>query len=126
MQNGSAVDRFRELSSEDKAFFERYQARTLQEPRNSPWGEVQTCRGIADGIYEVSTAGHGGIMILSELAPHILSPEALQAGDSSYGGYYYYEEDCDACIPLRELYDKGILKQNNGYFAPLSCQIRKP
>ena len=123
--NGSAIDRFRELSSEDKAFFEHYQARTLQEPRNSPWGEVQTCRVIADGIYEVSTAGHGGIMILSELAPHILSPEALQKGIRE-SGYYCYEEDCDACIPLRELYDKGILKQNNGYFAHYLVKSENP
>lgn len=123
--NGSAIDRFRELSSEDKAFFERYQARTLQEPRNSPWGEVQTCRVIADGIYEVSTAGHGGIMILSELASHILSPEALRKGVCE-GGYYCYEEDCDACIPLRELYDKGILKQNNGYFAHYLVKSENP
>ena len=123
--NGSAVDRFRELSSEDKAFFERYQARTLQEPRNSPWGEVQTCRVIANGIYEVSTAGHGGIMISTELAPHILSPEALQK-DIREGGYYCYEEDCDACIPLRELYDKGILKQNNGYFAHYLVKSENP
>ena len=123
--NGSAVDRFRELSSEDKAFFERYQARTLQEPRNSPWGEVQTCRVIANGIYEVSTAGHGGIMISTELAPHILSPEALQK-DIREGGYYCYEEDCDACIPLRELYDKGILKQNNGYIAHYLVKSENP
>ena len=123
--NGSAIDRFRELSSEDKAFFERYQARTLQEPRNSPWGEVQTCRVIADGIYEVSTAGHGGIMISTELASHILSPEALRKGVCE-GGYYCYEEDCDACIPLRELYDKGILKQNNGYFAHYLVKSENP
>ena len=111
------VDRFRELSSEDKAFFELYQARTLREPRSSPWGEVQSCTVIANGIYDVSTAGHGGIMISTELAPHILSLEALQIADRSYGSYYCYEEDCDACIPLRELYDKGILNSTHDYFS---------
>lgn len=64
-------------------------------------------------------------MISTELAPHILSPEALQK-DIREGGYYCYEEDCDACIPLRELYDKGIIKQNNGYFAHYLVKSENP
>ncbi len=108
-------NRFKELSPAGKAYFESYQQRYVNELTNSPWDEVQTCRTIANGIYEVSTAGHGGVMITAEIAQYILSSEALQNGylDS---GYYCYEEDCDACIPLRELYDKGILKPTDEYF----------
>lgn len=124
--NVFAVDRFRELSSEDREFLEGYQKRLMREPENSPWAEVQSCTIIANGIYSVSTAGHGGIMISSELASYILSSEALQASDRSCGGYYCYEEDCDACIPLRELYDKGILNNAHDYFSHYRAQSDRP
>ena len=49
------------------------------------------------------------------LAPYVLSPEALSEGMRE-GGYYCYEEDALQCIPLRELYDKGILNDEHRYF----------
>lgn len=118
-------NRFKELSAEGKAFFDKYQQRYVREPANSLWDEVESCRVIANGIYEVSTAGHGGIMIAEELAPYILSPEALQKGVKD-GGYYCFEEDCDACIPLRELYDKGILIQTNEHFTCRRVRAEDP
>ena len=112
-------NRFTELTPEDRSYYESYIQRPYREPRYSPWEEVQDCTVIAPGIYSVSTAGHGGIMIASELAPHILSPEAVAEGDRD-GWYYCYEEDVAICIPLRELYDKGILGET--YF---SCNYFK-
>lgn len=109
------TNRFKKLSVEGKAFFDSFQQRAIREPTNSMWGEVQSCTTIAKGIYDVSTAGHGGVMISAELAPHILSPEALEKGYID-NGYYCYEEDCDASIPLRELFDKLILTPTNVYF----------
>ena len=108
-------NRFKELSENDRAFIERYSLRAHREPSMSPWDEVQQCETIAEGIYSVSTAGHGGIMIAEELAPYVLSPEALSEGMRE-GGYYCYEEDALQCIPLRELYDKGILNDEHRYF----------
>ena len=108
-------NRFKELSENDKAFIERYSLRAHREPSMSPWDEVQQCETIAEGIYSVSTAGHGGIMIAEELAPYVLSPEALSEGMRE-GRYYCYEEDALQCIPLRELYDKGILNDKHSYF----------
>lgn len=102
-------NRFKELTAEGKAFVESYSQRPMREPEYSPWDEVQSCTVIANGIYDVSTEGHGGIMIAEELALHILSPEALNIGFLERG-YYCFEEDSDAQAPLRELYDKGILK----------------
>ena len=89
------------------------------------WDEVESCRTIANGIYEVTTAGHGGVMIAAELAPKILSPEALKKGVRD-GGYYCYEEDCDAAIPLRELWDKGILTQAHEYFTHYYVNSERP
>lgn len=110
----STHNRFTELTSEERSYYESYIQRPYREPTYSPWEEVQDCTVIAAGIYSVSTAGHGGMMIEEELAPHILSPEAVAEGDRD-GGYYCYEEDAAICIPLRELYDKGIL--GNSYFS---------
>lgn len=119
--SASAYNRFKELTPEDKAFYERYTAVWQSEPTGSAWGEVQSCATIANGIYSVSTAGHGGLMIRKELASHVLSPEALAVGFEE-SGYHCYEEDCDECVPLRELYDKGILTETNEYFSHYRVQ----
>ena len=108
-------NRFKDLAEANRKFFEEYSARTMENPTYSLWGEVQSCTVISNGIYSVSTAGHGGIMVKAELADRILSIEALKAGQKE-DGYYCYEEDCDQNIPLRELYDKGILTRDNKYF----------
>lgn len=113
-----SFNRFTELAPEEKTIFDHYVQRTYQEPRFSLWGMVQDCTVIAPGIYSVVTAGHGGMMIDAALAPHILSPEALSEGFTE-SDYYCYEEDAAESIPLRELYDKGILGKTNEYFTRL-------
>ena len=110
------LNRFKELSPEAKEFIEENQKSSNLIPRSSPWDKVQSCTTIANGIYSVSTDGHGGIMIRAGLAEKILSDEARANRTDLYNGYYCYEEDCDAAIPLRELYDKGILQKDNAYF----------
>ena len=114
-------NRFTELSSEDKTYFDEYIQKPYREPSNSPWDTVEECTVIAPGIYSVSTAGHGGIMIDRALAPHILSSEALAEGFVE-NGCYCYEEDAAENIPLRELYDKEILGRSNIYFTKRSVQ----
>lgn len=64
-------------------------------------------------------------MIPQILAPHILSAEALSEGFIEQG-YYCYEEDADKNVPLRELYDKGILKRNNDYFTSSYVNTDRP
>lgn len=120
-----SFNRFTELAPEEKTIFDHYVQRTYQEPRFSPWGMVQDCTVIAPGIYSVVTAGHGGMMIDAALAPHILSPEALSEGFTE-SGYYCYEEDVAESIPLRELYDKGILGKTNEYFTRLEYVSTDP
>ena len=118
-------NRFTELSSEDKTYFDEYIQKPYREPSNSPWDTVEECTVIAPGIYSVSTAGHGGIMIDRALAPHILSPKALAEGFVE-NGCYCYEEDAAESIPLRELYDKGILNKTNEYFTRLEYVSTDP
>lgn len=33
------------------------------EPEYSPWGEIQWCETLAPGIFFISTASHGGILV---------------------------------------------------------------
>lgn len=119
------INQFTELSAEDKAFFETYMQMPNRRPITSPWDTVQACTVIAPGIYSVDTEGHGGIMISKALAPYILSPEALAEGFVEKG-YYCYEEDAAQSIPLRELYDKGILDKTNVYFTQLEYWSTDP
>lgn len=117
-------NRFKELTDAGEAFFDNYSQRYVSEPTYSAWDEVQSCTTIATGIYDVSTEGHGGVMISAELAPHILSSEALQIGLQE-NGYYCYEEDCDAAVVLRELWDKNILNADT-YFAYYRVKSERP
>lgn len=73
-------------------------------PTDSPWGEVQICRELCNGMFMVSTASHGGIMVAKEVA-RTLSLAARKSGfwDNEY---LCFEEDCDACVVLRELLDR--------------------
>lgn len=57
----------------------------------SPWGAVQTCDQIADGIYWVSTASHGGAYV--DRALWLTMPEHIRETTFSDGGFF--EEDCD-------------------------------
>ena len=78
-------------------------------PYTSPWGRIERIKTKTQGVYEVSTASHGGIMVNKEVASQLLSPAAIERG-SLENGYYCFEEDCDACIVIRELLDKSLWK----------------
>lgn len=87
-------------------------------PENSPWGEVQQCRELCPGVYEVSTASHGGVMARLDRAKAIFSPAARRTA-FWHGGYVCFEEDCAAPVAIRELLDKGLYSAPvNEYCAP--------
>jgi hypothetical protein len=75
-------------------------------PRSSPWGAVQKCDVLADGVFKVSTASHGGIMV-RYAASEFLSGEALKEGFRANRSFCF-EEDCGAAIVIRELLDKKL------------------
>lgn len=124
-KNRLGFNRFKELTAAEQAFLNDYNKRHPKAPRQSPWGEVLQCNAITKGVYAVSVPYNGGIMISAELAPHILSTEALKYGLQE-NGYYCFEEDSDNVIPLRELYDKGILKNTNAYFTTRRVRATNP
>lgn len=59
----------------------------MPKPLHSPWGPVHEARELAPGIWDVSTAGHGGIKLDPKLNQRI--PEYMRRS----GGWY--EEDVD-------------------------------
>jgi len=75
-------------------------------PKQSPWGEVQTCDTLCPGVFMVSTASHGGTMISKEVAD-LLSPAARKCGFKQ-SGYFCFEEDSQESVALRELLDKKL------------------
>jgi len=76
------------------------------QPDSSPWGEVQTCDTLCQGVFMVSTASHGGTMVSRDMTA-ILSPAARKCG-MKHQGYLCFEEDCDEKIVMRELLDKKL------------------
>lgn len=81
--------------------------RLLVQPSYSPWGEVQHCETLCPGAYQVSTAGHGGVMVDMRIVDKTLSEAAQKCGFRE-GRFLCFEEDCDALVPVRELLDKGL------------------
>ena len=87
-------------------------------PEYSPWGEVQHQEKLCSGVFSVSTASHGGIMVHRSVAKAVLSPAARKHCCRD-GSYYCFEEDCDAPVAVRELLDKGLYTAPvNDYFKP--------
>ncbi len=84
----------------------------------SPWGSVQACRALCPGVFEVSTASHGGVMAAEMAALGIFSGEAQKHGFWEHG-YLCFEEDCDAPVAIRELMDRGLYSAPvNQYYGP--------
>lgn len=87
-------------------------------PDYSPWGDIQYDDELYTGVHMVSTASHGGIMILREIVANLLDKDVQEYG-FWFGGYLCFEEDCDAPIAIRELLDAGLYTAPvNDYFKP--------
>lgn len=81
-------------------------------PGYSPWGAIQSEHKLCDGVYNVSTASHGGIMVSEDVAESIFSGAALDCA-FRHNWFYCFEEDCAAPVALRELLDKKLI---TGFF----------
>lgn len=62
----------------------------MNAPTRSPWGTVEHCTKVAEGIWSVSTSGHGGIKLDRERNAKV------PKGARRAGGWY--EEDCEWCL----------------------------
>lgn len=89
----------------------------FHDPVFSPWGNIQTNRTLCPGVFEVSTASHGGIMAEKGAAARIFSEAAQKCGFWERS-YLCFEEDCDAQVALRELMDRGGYRTGQSAFGP--------
>ena len=77
---------------------------TDRAPKDSPWGRVDCATHVADGIWSVSTASHGG---------YHLSPSRMREfrqkfpAFTTWAGGPWFEEDCDwaaVCLAFPEYF----------------------
>ena len=71
----------------------------------TPWGPVQTYHKIAEGVWSVSTAGHGGIWLSDERTKEL--PDHYK----SYAGDPWHEEDEDGGMVLQYLGLLSLIKE---------------
>ena len=76
-------------------------------PKKSPWGKVQYCEVLYPGVYDVSTAKKGGIMVHKNAVDILLSPAAQKCGFKAKG-FLNFTEDAGSAVVERELLDKGL------------------
>lgn len=67
-------------------------------PTHSIWGSIQMAEEFIPGLWVVTTASHGGIMLSA--TRQAAMPEALQLGTADY------EEDCDWALPVLAFRDE--------------------
>ena len=105
--------RFTKLDDEKRMFFDLHQY--VPQPETSPWGEIDRIHEINNGIFDVSTPSHGGIMIKNDIAAKILTKEARDIAFKE-DGFTCFEEDCAAAVAFRELIDKDMFRNIDDYF----------
>ena len=66
---------------------------------HSPWGVIQDAEPLGNGVFSVSTAGHGGIYVPPDQLHHIPKREQQYAAYWS-GSKHWYEEDICCVSPL--------------------------
>lgn len=71
-------------------------------PRMTIWGEVQHQEKFAPGVWDVCTAGHGGIVVAVEVADRYISAKARELVGPPENGFYHFEEDCAWAIFAKE------------------------
>lgn len=82
---------------------------STQRPSSSPWGKLQSCTKLTDGVYFVSTAGHGGIMVHRNvsISGELAGKAIIHQTRSDY--WYSFEQDCDVDLVILEFrLDRGI------------------
>ncbi len=85
-----------------------------QKAMPTPWGKADNKHKICEGVYNVGTPSHGGIMVGKTVAKKLLSAKA-QAIGMDWGTWLCYEEDCDWAVFAYEqpkLYSEAWNREN--------------
>ena len=80
--------------------------RKIKRGDRTPWGAADNSKELGDGVYEVSTPGHGGIYMGAEARAAI--PADVRSTFRNGGAWA--EEDCEMAIALALLEAQGKLR----------------
>jgi hypothetical protein len=72
---------------------------------NTPWGQSDSAKQIAPGVWDVTTPGHGGVMVEHDVGMKQLSQSALKLGEifcHRNDHWVCFEEDCAWAAPAYE------------------------
>jgi hypothetical protein len=64
----------------------------------TPWGKVQHATELAAGLWFVSTASHGGMLLSDERVESLRARGVLDVFQPFTSSDRWWEEDCDWCI----------------------------
>ena len=67
----------------------------------TPWGKARTMQELAEGIFWVETADHGGLLIEKARARALLSEQALKLGQL-WEQYVAYEQESAMAVVFYE------------------------
>ena len=81
-------------------------ARPFTHLRRSPWGEVQACDKLCPGVFMVSAAEQGGVMVTRDMTA-AFSPAAMKRG-VKFNDFVCFGENGAKDVALRELLDKKL------------------
>ena len=79
-------------------------------PSTTIWGRVQHREKLANGVYSVETASHGGVVVHHLVADKYISDKAKAIIGNPDGAWYSFEEDCDVYLFSYE--NPGMLALN--------------
>lgn len=82
-------------------------------PSTTIWGRVQHREKLANGVYSVVTARHGGVVVHHLVANKYMSDKAKAIIGESDGAWYSFEEDCDVYLFAYE--NPGMLALPQGW-----------
>ena len=92
----------KENDNEGRRYAADRQEHIIAAPSRSIWGNVQSRKKLANGIFFVETASHGGIVVHESIADKYISDKAKAIIGQPEHGWYHFEEDCDWAIFAHE------------------------
>ena len=78
----------------------------MQPGAQTPWGSAQNVEQLGDEVWIVDTAGHGGV----HMTGAALRAVPAEVGITFINGPGWAEEDCEACIALAILEQRGLIE----------------
>ena len=104
-------------------------------PGTTIWGRVQYRQKLAEGVYSVETASHGGVVVSVLVDDKYMSDKAKAVIGNPEHGWWHFEEDCEWAIFANEnreivppkwldYIDSSLQRWNTDYLTMTADEIR--